>query len=109
MSEKKWVVYLIRCSDKTLYCGISNDLERRLMDHNAGKGAKYTRSRRPVELVGVSSEMTKSKALKLEYRIKRLSADKKLFELFGKENAMTLKQDLKAISVETFRAHRWKR
>lgn len=70
------------------------------MDHNAGKGAKYTRSRRPVELVGVSSEMTKSKALKLEFKIKRLPADKKLSEFIGHENAMTMKQDLKAVQKD---------
>jgi predicted GIY-YIG superfamily endonuclease len=70
------------------------------MDHNSGKGAKYTRSRRPVELVGVSPWMTKSEALKLEYKIKRLPADKKLSELSGKENEMTLKQDLQALQKE---------
>jgi putative endonuclease len=77
MSDKKWVVYLVRCSENSLYCGISNDLKIRLMEHNSGKGAKYTKSRRPVELVGISSEMTKSDALKLEYRIKQLPAGKK--------------------------------
>ena len=71
MSEQKWVVYLVRCSDNSLYCGISNDIKNRLMEHNSGKGAKYTRSRRPVELVDISPEMTKSEALKLEYRIKQ--------------------------------------
>ena len=81
MSEKKWVVYLVRCSDNSLYCGISNDFERRLIEHNSGKGAKYTKSRRPVDLVGISPEMTKSEALKLEYRIKLTAADKKIAEL----------------------------
>ena len=81
MSGKKWVVYLVRCCDKTLYCGISNDLENRLAEHNAGKGAKYTRSRRPVAVVGVGPAMTKSEALKLEYRIKKLPAEKKISEL----------------------------
>jgi putative endonuclease len=100
MSNKLWVVYLVRCSDNTLYCGIAKDLNSRLIDHNSGKGAKYTRSRRPVELVGVSPEMTKSEALKLEYRIKKLPADKKLIELTGKENGMTLKQDLKTLQNE---------
>ena len=100
MSNKIWLVYLVRCSDNALYCGITNDLNSRLMDHNSGRGAKYTRSRRPVELVGVSPEMTKSEALKLEYRIKKLPAEKKLFELTGKENGMTLKQDLKTLQNE---------
>ena len=78
MSDKYWIVYLVRCSDNSLYCGISNDLNNRLKKHNSGRGARYTRSRRPVVLVGVSSEMTKSEALKLEYRIKQLPADEKV-------------------------------
>jgi len=61
--KKKWVVYLVRCSDHSLYCGISNDIDNRVTEHNSGKGAKYTRSRRPVELMGTSGEMTKSDAL----------------------------------------------
>jgi putative endonuclease len=98
MNNKKWVVYLVRCSDKSLYCGISNDLKSRVIEHNLGKGAKYTRSRRPVDLVGISPEMTKSEALKLEYRIKQLPADKKLSQLTKKENEMTIKQDLQALN-----------
>lgn len=76
--EKNWVVYLVRCSDLSLYCGISSDLEKRLACHNQGTGAKYTRSRRPVKLLAASAGMSKSDALKLEYRIKRTPADKKL-------------------------------
>jgi putative endonuclease len=90
MSNKKWVVYLLRCSDNSLYCGISNDLKIRLIEHNSGKGARYTRSRRPDELVGISPEMTKTEALKLEYRIKQFPADKKIAELTGKESGMTI-------------------
>jgi putative endonuclease len=81
MNNGKWVVYLVRCSDKSLYCGISNDFKSRVIEHNSGKGARYTRSRRPVELVGISPEMTKSEALKLECKIKQLPTDKKLSEL----------------------------
>ena len=98
MSTKNWVVYLVQCFDKSLYCGISNDIKNRLKEHNTGKGAKYTKSRRPVELVGVSPEMTRSDALKLEYRIKRLPPDQKIFELTRKENEMTVtKRDLQSI------------
>ena len=79
--DKRWVVYLVRCADKSLYCGITNDLKKRLKAHNLGKGAKYTRSRTPVALLGTRSELTKSDALKLEHRIKMKPADKKLFEL----------------------------
>jgi len=99
-SNKKWVAYLVRCSDSSLYCGISNDLKKRLIEHNSGKGAKYTRSRRPVELVGVSSELTKSDALRLEYKIKQLPADKKIVELTRKEEERTFEQDLKALKNE---------
>ncbi len=63
MNPKKWVVYLVRCSDRSLYCGISNDIKSRLIEHNSGKGAKYTKTRRPVELVDISPEMTKGEAL----------------------------------------------
>ena len=80
-----------------MYCGISNDLKKRLIEHNSGKGAKYTRSRRPVELVGVSSKLIKSEALKLEYRIKQLPADRKIAELTRKEENRTVEQDLKAL------------
>ncbi len=98
MSEKKWEVYLVRCADNSLYCGITNDLKNRLIDHNSGKGAKYTRSRRHIELVCVSPKMTKSEALKLEYRIKRLPPGQKIFELTRKENEMTVtKRDLQSL------------
>ena len=101
MSNKNWIVYLVRCSDKSLYCGISNDYKNRLIEHNSGKGAKYTRSRRPVVLVGISPEMTKSEALKLEYRIKQLPANKKISKLKRKENVMAiLKKDLQTLQRE---------
>jgi putative endonuclease len=77
MAAEQWVVYLVRCSDNTLYCGVTNDLEGRLAAHNAGTGAKYTRSRRPVELVCASRKMSKSEAFKLEHRIKRMPAHRK--------------------------------
>lgn len=76
--DKNWVVYLVRCADGSLYCGISSDLEKRLACHNRGIGAKYTRSRRPVRLLAASAGMSKSDALKLEYRIKQTPAGRKL-------------------------------
>jgi putative endonuclease len=79
--NKNWVVYLVRCVDQSLYCGITNNIEKRLEVHNLGKGAKYTRYRIPVELLGTSSEMTKSEALKLELRIKRMPAARKCAEI----------------------------
>ena len=73
-----YYVYLLRCGDGTLYAGFTNDLARRLAVHNAGRGAKYTRSRLPVELVYWENFPNKSSALKREYAIKRLSRAEKL-------------------------------
>lgn len=67
-----WVCYLLRCADDTLYCGITNDLTKRLAAHNAGEGAKYTRGRLPVRLVYEEACKDKSTALKREMQIKRL-------------------------------------
>ncbi len=80
-----WQVYLLKCIDDSLYCGVTNNIENRVSVHNTGKGAKYTRSRLPVKLVAVSRKMTKSDALKLEYQIKRLPAEKKVLILKGNE------------------------
>ena len=79
--SKKWVVYLVRCRDSSLYCGVTNDMAKRLTAHNAGRGAKYTRSRKPVKLVAVSSGMSKSEAFRLEYRVKQQPAAGKVKEL----------------------------
>jgi putative endonuclease len=81
MSAKNWAVYLLRCSDNSLYCGVSNNIAKRVIDHNAGLGAKYTRSRRPALLVGTSRPMTRVEALQLESRIKKLPATLKTAEL----------------------------
>ncbi|MBW2611293.1 MAG: GIY-YIG nuclease family protein [Deltaproteobacteria bacterium] len=102
MDKNSWNVYLVRCSDNSLYCGITNHLAKRLAAHNSGKGAKYTRSRRPVVLVVVSRSMTKSEALKLEYRIKQVAAGKKICELTTEEANMAkdLKKELQLVSKE---------
>lgn len=73
-----WTVYLVRCADDSLYCGITNDLEARLAAHSAGKGAKYTRRRGPVTLVFTKRCRSKSLALRIEYAIKQLDRDEKL-------------------------------
>ena len=65
-------VYIVRCRDQTLYTGWTNQLEKRIEAHNAGKGAKYTKARRPVELVYFETFEHKSEALKREYQIKQL-------------------------------------
>ena len=68
-----WQVYLLRCSDLSLYCGTTTDLERRVQEHNQGVGSRYTKSRPPVRLVWSSRKLSKSAAFSEEYRIKRLS------------------------------------
>ena len=66
-----WVVYLVKCNDDSLYCGVTNNLEKRIAVHNKGKGSRYTRSRLPVVLMVVSVPMSMSSALKLEYKVKQ--------------------------------------
>ena len=70
--------YIVECADGTLYCGWTNDLEKRLLDHNDGKGAKYTRSRLPVKLVYFEEFDTKEEAMSREWHIKELSREEKL-------------------------------
>lgn len=69
--------YILRCADGTYYCGWTNNLDRRLKAHNEGKGAKYTRSRRPVALVYYEAFSTKDEAMRREYEIKQLPRKKK--------------------------------
>ena len=76
--------YILRCADGTLYTGWTNDLERRLAAHNAGKGSKYTCSRRPVELVYREEWGAKEQAMSRERQIKRLTRSEKL-ALIGDE------------------------
>jgi putative endonuclease len=70
--------YLLRCSDGTLYCGWTDDIEKRLAAHNSGKASKYTRSRLPVKLVYYEVFDTKQEAMSREARIKQLSRREKL-------------------------------
>jgi putative endonuclease len=81
-----WQVYLLKCSDNSLYCGVTNNVKARLNAHNLGKGAKYTKGRLPVKMVAKSQQMSKSEALKLEMHIKKLPSHKKVFVL--KENGL---------------------
>ena len=79
MSSKQWVVYLLRCADNSFYCGVTNNIDRRVAEHNTSKrGAKYTRSRRPVELVGLKNAESRSEAQSLEARIKKMKKLEKL-------------------------------
>ena len=70
--------YIVKCCDNTLYTGWTTDLDRRIEAHNSGKGAKYTRSRRPVELVYAERFDTKQEAMRREWEIKQLSREEKL-------------------------------
>ena len=71
-------VYILRCADGTLYTGWTNDLEKRVKTHQAGRGGKYTRARLPVELVYHESFPTKQEAMRREWEIKQLSRADKL-------------------------------
>ncbi|MFB6236316.1 MAG: GIY-YIG nuclease family protein [Halopenitus sp.] len=70
-------VYVLRCADDTLYTGYTTDVERRVAEHDAGEGAKYTRGRTPVELVHVEEFAEQSTAMSREYEIKQLSRREK--------------------------------
>lgn len=72
-----WHVYIVRCSDGSLYTGIARDVEARVAQHNSGSGARYTRSRLPVELVYREPAADRSAALKREYAIKQLAPAEK--------------------------------
>jgi len=73
----QWYVYMVRCADGSLYTGIAKDPARRLAEHNAGRGAKYTRGRLPVTLVYREAVANRGAALKREYAIKQLTAARK--------------------------------
>ena len=70
--------YIVECGDGSLYTGWTNNLEKRIQAHNAGKGAKYTKSRLPVKLVYSETFATKEEAMRREYQIKQLTRNKKL-------------------------------
>lgn len=72
-----WYVYVARCADGTLYCGIARDVAQRIAEHDAGTGARYTRGRGPLSVVLVRRCADKGRALQLEYSIKRLSRAQK--------------------------------
>jgi len=74
----QWHVYVVRCKDGTLYTGIAKDVERRVVQHNAGQGAKYTRGRGPVVLVYMEGVKDRPAALRREHEIKQLRLTEKL-------------------------------
>ena len=78
MTEAVWKVYILRCADGTLYTGIATDVARRVREHNAGTGAKYTRGRGPVELVYAREIGSRAQASREEWNIKQLTREEKL-------------------------------
>jgi putative endonuclease len=76
--SREWFVYVARCADGSLYTGVAVDVDARIECHNAGKGARYTRGRGPVEVVATSAPLPHGDALRLEARVKRVKGDKKL-------------------------------
>jgi putative endonuclease len=91
--DKTWLLYVLRCQDQTLYCGITNDLERRITQHNDGKGARYTKGRGPVTLLKSWPAISLSAALKAERAFKKLSKQAKLQKLKSRsrKDAVSLK------------------
>ena len=72
-----WTVYIVECSDGSLYTGVAKELEKRIAQHNAGKGAKYTRTRLPVKVVYSEQATNRSQAQQREYAIKQLKRSQK--------------------------------
>ena len=86
MIKNKWYVYILECIDKTLYSGITVDIDRRIEEHNSStKGAKYTRTRRPTKLVYFCKKKNRQEAAKEEWRIKHLKREDKI-KLINKIN-----------------------
>ena len=79
MTMNSWFIYMVRCSDNSLYTGIAKDVERRILEHNSNDtlGAKYTRARRPVVLVYQEMCESRSTATRREYEIRQLSREHK--------------------------------
>ena len=90
-----WSVYLIRCADKSLYTGITTDVQRRFQTHSEGKGAKYLKTRRPFKLVFSKEIGDRSQASKLEYAIKQLPKKRKEQIVSGELDCLTLLEPAK--------------
>jgi len=84
MSSPRAFVYIVCCRDGTLYIGTAHDVAQRLAQHDAGKGAKYTRSRGPVKLLWQEGPMTISRALRREHQLKQLTRPQKHALIAGK-------------------------
>ena len=81
----KWYQYVVECSDSSYYAGVTTDLNRRINEHNTtNKGAKYTRSRRPVKLVYSTEHSNRSEAQKAEAKFKKLTREEKKCKIYGR-------------------------
>ena len=86
----KWFLYLAECQDKSIYTGVSADVDRRLREHNSGKGGDYTRTKRPLKLIYVEPASSRDEALKRESQIKRWARRKKLALASGDKELLKL-------------------
>lgn len=83
-SSRQWYMYVVECADGSFYCGVTTDIQRRLVEHNtSSRGAKYTRSRRPVKLTYSEKHPDRSSALKAEMAFKRLTRVQKADRVVG--------------------------
>jgi putative endonuclease len=88
---KFWVTYLLLCADGSYYCGVTNNLERRLAAHNDGTASRLTRTKLPVRLEAVSGPLTKQQSMSLEWHVKRLPRGEKVKAVreAGRENRLS--------------------
>ena len=91
MTDKKHFTYILRCSDDSLYTGYTTNLAKRLQTHNAGKGAKYTKARLPVEMVYHEEYATKEEAMRREAAIKKLTRKQKIELIKNQTNKKGIK------------------
>lgn len=88
MTTKLWYVYILECSDKSLYTGITTDLARRIREHNLGQGSKYVRSRLPANVMYYEERPDRSTASIREYEIKQLSKIEKVYLIHSDNNLL---------------------
>ena len=86
INQKKWYVYMVRCEDNSLYTGITTDVARRFEEHKSGKGAKYTKNRKPLKIEIIFQTNNRSEASKLEYFIKNFSKKEKENKILDEKN-----------------------
>jgi len=99
MATKLWFVYVVQCRDSSYYTGVSTDVQHRVDTHNTGKGAKYTRSRRPVRLMWHKQFPSQSDALKFEASFKRLTRIQKTGFLMDEATAKIFRKTAMAIPI----------